>query len=309
MAFNSRNGVWTGDGIDLVNVASRGNHSMHGIVSEAMIRTYAGGSDGQPSPLNELGQIVYTIEYYDHLPEAVHLFTPDLSWRGTEGDNQWDSRLNWTLSLTPAHVHDVSIGNDSDLHVVGPSSDVSVKSLTIGNGSGRAKLELQPNAVFRAAESLYIEENGLLAGSGKIVSELVNNDGLIDVGNSVGALSVDGNFVQTEKGILRLEIADGLQSDTFSVAGSAMLAGSIEIVLAPGLDLVPGAYWDVLSAETIAFVGEIIHPAGLRAELLTDQFNGIDVLRVWSAPEPGSAATMIVGIMVGLIAFVRHRRR
>jgi hypothetical protein len=41
---------------------------------------------------------LFFVDYSDGT-ETIQLFTPDLKWRGTEGDSEWDSHRNWTLPI------------------------------------------------------------------------------------------------------------------------------------------------------------------------------------------------------------------
>ena len=82
-----------------------------------------------------------------------------------------------------------------------------------------------------------IVNNGTLDFAGSIAGNVQNN-GTLYVGNSnsVGTLTINGNFVQTSTGTLVFDLggtAQG-QSDQLSVTGTAALAGALSVNLVGG---------------------------------------------------------------------------
>ncbi|MCH2097043.1 MAG: hypothetical protein MK142_01505, partial [Pseudomonadales bacterium] len=95
--------------------------------------------------------------------------------------------------------------------------------------------------VTLAGGSLSVQElalTGELNGSGT-VSGLVTNSGLVSPGFSPGALTIDGDYVQTEAGTLRIEIDGnaseaGTDFDLLAVNGNASFDGTLEITALEG---------------------------------------------------------------------------
>jgi hypothetical protein len=208
--------------------------------------------------------------------------------------------------MSPAYVHDVEIGEETNISIIGPSTDVTIRSLILGDSDGIAQLALQASANLSALNAFQVAKNGIISGSGTISSPLVQNFGVIEVGNSAGEITVDGDFAQVADGHLRLEIANDGLSDVFRVTGSAVIDGSIEVVLAPDFTPTHGMYWDVLCAESISLNSNLAYSPLLTTQLLVDQFDGIDVLRVWAAPEP-TGLSMVA--LVTALGFFRFRIR
>jgi len=93
---------------------------------------------------------------------------------------------------------------------------------------------------------------GVLNGAGVIEGDLTNDGGFIAPGNSAGAIGVTGNFTQTAKGSLLLEVG-GINSyipqfDRLKIGGTAALDGKLTVTTIngftpnPNLPLVPLSY-------------------------------------------------------------------
>ncbi|HDS1674801.1 TPA: autotransporter domain-containing protein [Stenotrophomonas maltophilia] len=74
--------------------------------------------------------------------------------------------------------------------------------------------------------------NGLLKGVGTLGSTRV--DGTIAPGNSIGTLTINGNYVQGASGVFAAELAPGGRSDQLHVTGTATLGGTLVALPEPG---------------------------------------------------------------------------
>lgn len=74
--------------------------------------------------------------------------------------------------------------------------------------------------------------NGLLKGVGMLGSTHV--DGIIAPGNSIGTLTINGNYVQGATGVYAAELAPGGRSDQLHVTGTATLGGTLIALPEPG---------------------------------------------------------------------------
>lgn len=96
---------------------------------------------------------------------ALLLHTPKLYFRATAGDGLWDNPLNWTLTIDPAHPHDVYVVNDQQsIEVQGPGESTAVESLTIG-GANPARLDVRPGTNIAVSDDLTLEPNATLGFS------------------------------------------------------------------------------------------------------------------------------------------------
>ncbi|NED63012.1 autotransporter domain-containing protein [Streptomyces sp. SID10244] len=74
--------------------------------------------------------------------------------------------------------------------------------------------------------------NGLLKGIGTLGNTRV--DGIIAPGNSIGTLTINGNYVQGATGVYAAELAPGGRSDQLHVTGTATLGGTLVALPEPG---------------------------------------------------------------------------
>lgn len=76
--------------------------------------------------------------------------------------------------------------------------------------------------------ALLVGRNALLGGNGFISGSVVNA-GTVSPGNSIGKLTIGGNYTQTSSGTLLIEIAGNGRSDVLVVRGTARLGGTLQI--------------------------------------------------------------------------------
>ena len=94
-----------------------------------------------------------------------------------------------------------------------------------------------------------LTNNGTLGGGGSIVGNVTNN-GTVSPGNSIGTLTIDGDFTNTSSGALAVELGQG-SGDRLMVSGTAYLnGGTLRASLEPGV-YTGGTSWTVLSAGSI----------------------------------------------------------
>ncbi len=276
-------GIWISDLTGECILAVRKGDTLAGRTTSGVSLYHGEGTqDGRHRIMNDFGQIVYEADFVDS-GGGVFLYTPDLRWRAAEGGS-WDNNLNWTLSLDPALVHDVTIDPDSGLTVTGPSSDGMVRSLALGSGAGSARLELRAGVSLTVTEGLDIAPNGTLSGSGIVIGD-VTNDGLLDIGSSVGEITIDGDFVDT--GMLRIEVDSLTSFDMLTVTGDAQLDGLVELAFnfTPSqIGIIQFLDAGSISSATADFTVSGIDPS----MIIPDFINGRFVL----TPEPG---TLLLG--------------
>jgi uncharacterized protein with beta-barrel porin domain len=121
------------------------------------------------------------------------------------------------------------------------------------------------NASLNLAGSLggnvFATAGGTVGGTGSVVGNLFNS-GTVAPGNSIGTLSVAGNFTQTGSGVLTTEVAGGGQSDRLNVGGTATLGGTLQITALPGMSFAPSTTYTLVNAAggltgTFASVNEL----------------------------------------------------
>jgi hypothetical protein len=151
-----------------------------------------------------------------------------------------------------------------------------------------------------------------IGGSGGIAGD-VTNHGVISPGNSPGALTVQGNFAQSDVGSLVMEIAgtDAEAYDTLSVSGAALLDGTLQVALLEGFIPAANDRFAILSAGSL---NGIFDNAPSTVALAEGTFaveyttTGVTLTGFTAAvPEPGTAAATFL-IAGAATAFGRRRR-
>ena len=108
---------------------------------------------------------------------------------------------------------------------------------------------LAVNGVLTAQE-LIVQANAYLQGNGLINANVVNY-GTVSPGNSIGTLTVNGDFTQTSTGTLQIEIASGSVFDRLIVSQGASLAGTLQVVGLGGYAFKYGQQFAFLQANRI----------------------------------------------------------
>ena len=329
---NDNSGIWTSDGVDIFEVVRKGNVIDGHSVSFAFI-----DKDG----LNEHGQVAYRLNLSNG-DQQIRRWTPDLQWRNnTSGD--WDTGSNWTLGLDPASVHDVFIDPTSAIVVSGPLSNTTVRSLTIGEGSGNATLNLQSGADLTIVDTLTLGTNGFInVSSGtvnagtidlsapmatgnfnltggelvvdSIIGDVEQNGGVLRPGDSPGITDISGDY-DLIAGVIEFEIGGlirGLEFDGVDVGGSAMLDGTMDVDFINGFSASLGDSFLLVDATggitgTPLFdFSDAILGTGLEWDISQFLSNGMISVSASAIPEPTSFA--MFGFVTG-VCMLRRRRR
>jgi outer membrane autotransporter protein len=109
--------------------------------------------------------------------------------------------------------------------------------------------------------NLFVGSGGTVSGSGSIGGNLFNS-GVMAPGNSIGTLTVSGNFTNTA-GTYLTEVVGAGQSDRLNVGGTATLNGGTVVVSAlPGMSFAPSTTYTIVNAAgglsgTFASVNEL----------------------------------------------------
>ena len=103
---------------------------------------------------------------------------------------------------------------------------------------------------------------GTLGGTGTIMGNVLNA-GTVAPGNSIGTLSIAGNYMQAASGTYSVEVNGAGQSDLINVGGAARLqGGSVSVFAQPGSNFAPRTTYRILNAAgglsgTFASVNEL----------------------------------------------------
>lgn len=161
-----------------------------------------------------------------------------------------NSAYNSPAAGTLAGILTLSSGNFSGAIVDGGLGGQLVKNgpgtlILTGNNTyvGNTTINggvLAVNGTTTSANT-FVNPGATLQGVGRIGGNVLNN-GTVSPGNSVGTLTVSGNYKQTSNGNLVIEVAGGKsgQYDVLAVGGNAQLDGTLRIVKVGGARLKVG---------------------------------------------------------------------
>ncbi len=222
-------GAFLGDGRELVSVVRSGDALDGRSSGGRQVATVSLSNDA----VNVHGQVAYGVTFGNGAV-GTYLFTPTLHWRdpgsvrGFTPPMAWDDATHWTLGLAPADVHDVVIDPSFKVSIKGPGTDLTVRSLGVGTGSGAVQLALQQGVQLTVREGgLHVGARGTLTGSGTVVGSLVN-DGLVRPTN-ITVTNLITNHARIEGGgTLQGSLANGSTGTVSVGAGEHLtLIGSI----------------------------------------------------------------------------------
>lgn len=255
-------GIYVGDGIDLIEVVRLGD-TVNGTIVNSLDWNLHHLTRSGNGGFNNFGQVAYLIN-----PGAsgeVAVWTPDLHWRST-GNGTWGDPSNWTLGLSPGSVHDTYIDTATNVFVTGPGNDVTVRNFHLGGAAGNPVLDWQ-SGVTMTANSMNIH-SGTLSGGGNFVSPtiMVHGPGAIDVPfdemyftttqmDNHGTISVDSGYVEVNGNLMNHSGGSiSLDNESFLyVSGDFDNQGMVQMFIG-GLD-VDGIYSGTGAISGSGFVG------------------------------------------------------
>lgn len=143
----------------------------------------------------------------------------------------------------------VGTGEAGIVEVNGESSALSNQGNVFVGVNGTGTVSLFAGGTVSSSASISIGSVGLAQGVGTLIGA-VSNAGIVQPGNSIGALAVDGSFSQSAVGKLRIDLGGTAAGsyDTLAVSGTAMLGGTLEADLSGLFAPLLGNTFEVVSA-------------------------------------------------------------
>ncbi len=171
------------------------------------------------------------------------------------------------------------------------------ESLDVGKDAYRATLTVENGGLIECTHAnsilTLLAPNAALRGAGGtiMVNKRVSNAGLVAPGNAdedTGVITIEGDYIQTETGAMRIKITANGQHDSLNVDGDVDLDGTLKIALL-GDPMAVGSF-DVLVVSGL-ITGSInliaddnVHPEGLpvgyNMSYTVKQYEGKSILQV-----------------------------
>ena len=123
--------------------------------------------------------------------QGIFVAVTNAVWTGASS-NQWDDAGNWMYGVNASDFDpdlNVTVSTDTSQTIFGPAGAASVKSLTIGGGTGLTTYDVNGGSIT-AANGVHVQDKGHLTGNGHIVSDITN------FGEThISGLTIDGNII------------------------------------------------------------------------------------------------------------------
>ena len=146
----------------------------------------------------------------------------------------------WSTGTPATQVGNAAFGASATYNV---GLDRNELTRNIAVNAGNVTLNLNGYTLGTLIESTIASGATLKVGGSGVatISSDVTNSGTLAPGTSIGALNINGEYVQTASGKLQIEIASLSDFDRLNVGGNAGLDGTLEVLLVGGY-MPPGGY-------------------------------------------------------------------
>jgi outer membrane autotransporter protein len=131
----------------------------------------------------------------------------------------------------------------------GPGKLALTGSSSIGGGTTISGGDLAVNG--HLSSNVTVNPSGTLSGAGNVTGDVTNNGGTVKPGNSIGHLTVNGNFT-LNSGTLEVEVNDQGDSDRISVIGTGhrVMINAGTLLIAPEAGIyTPGTRYTIVTTE------------------------------------------------------------
>lgn len=134
---------------------------------------------------------------------------------------------DFIVDLGTATIFGGNIIVPGDFTKLGSGSLFANSSFQVAGNSYVQQGALHVNGVFQT-NALFVLPGGFLGGNGIIVGNVFNS-GTVGPGNSIGTLTINGNYRQSSRGTLEIEIGSLNSFDRLIVSGTAHLGGTLDV--------------------------------------------------------------------------------
>jgi hypothetical protein len=136
------------------------------------------------------------------------------------------------------------------------------------------------NGTLNALAKVVLD-GGIVNGSGLIIGSVVNN-AVVQPGDGMGTLTIDGNYTQSAAGTLGLQVGGSLPSqfDRLQVIGSVELAGSLNVTVVGDYSPDVGEQFPVMSHASRMgdFAPSLLPDLGAEKRVVVDRSSGLQTV-------------------------------
>jgi autotransporter-associated beta strand protein len=183
---------------------------------------------------------------------------------GLKGQGAVDnSGASLTLGITTGSSLDSSSSLSSSAEIMGDGSlikDGPYQQILSGTLTYTGPTTVKGGTLIingTSTSSTTVESSATLGGIGAITGN-VTNSGTVSPGNSIGTLTIKGNYTQNPGGTLALEVGAAGSGDLLQINGGRVidLAGQVLISSAPGTAITPGmVYTGIATNPGVTYTG------------------------------------------------------
>lgn len=134
---------------------------------------------------------------------------------------------NFTVTGGKAVLQGGSVVVPGEFHKLGAGTLDARSQVVVQGNSYIHSGALAVNGTFQTP-LLQVLPGGTLMGNGIVIGN-VRNSGTVAPGSSIGLLTIRGNYTQTPRGTLEIEVDSPSRHDVLVVSGTARLGGTLEI--------------------------------------------------------------------------------
>ncbi|RME40246.1 MAG: hypothetical protein D6788_03745 [Planctomycetota bacterium] len=129
------------------------------------------------------------------------------------------------------------------------------RSLTANGGYNQSDGTTTVNGTLTVNAAPAVFQGGTLGGVGTVRGDVRSTAAVVAPGNSVGTLTVVGDYEQQSGAVLRIELRDPAlgtpSSDHLTVSGAVILGGTLDVVRLGGYTPPPGTSVEIISAASV----------------------------------------------------------
>ncbi len=194
------------------------------------------------------------------------------------------------LTLTGTFSHDGAITGTGSLSFSGSGDRIvngsaSYTGTTTVNGGSFVIGSSSAYASASVASDVDVNAGGLVGGHGTISGNLTSAGGTVRPGNSIGTLTVTGNYTSNASSILSIELSP-VQTSLLAVGGQATLDGTVNFLLNSG-SYRTSSYTFLTAGSGVTGTFDTVSLTGLPRGFTSSLYYGADYVQLLlTAPSP-----------------------